>query len=189
MKRIIAVAFCIMVCMFAGCRTTGVPIAQPPEPVTNETALSLYERGNAYSQGGSYEDAIQDFSNAIDLVPGYADAYASRGRALGRMGKPEQAIADFSKAISLDPGNANYYADRGVAYGSMGQHEKAIDDLTQAIKMNPGFAAAYYNRAIGYLIQKKCREARKDLQQAQTLGYPKIQLRFIDDLNKACPEN
>ena len=188
MKRFIAAIFGIMVCLFAGCRTT-MPVAQPPEPVTNETALTLYERGNAYSQGGHYEDAIHDFTNAIDLVPGYADAYASRGRALGRMGKPEQAIADFSKAISIDPSNANTYADRGVAYGSMGQHDKAVEDLTQAIALNPNFAAAYYNRAIGYFIQKKCKEARSDVRQAQTLGYPKIQPRFIEDLNRNCPEN
>ncbi len=172
-----------------GCATANtVPVSQPLEPVTNETALMLFERGNAYAQAGNYEDAIQDFSNAIDIAPHFADAYNSRGRALGRMGKHEQAIGDFTQTISLDPGNANVYADRGVAYGSLGQHAQAISDFTYAITLNPNFAGAYYNRAIAYFIEKNCEKARKDLHQAQTLGYPKIQMRFLDDLARDCPE-
>jgi hypothetical protein len=38
-------------------------------------------------------------------------------------------------------------------------------------------------------LKKKCAEARKDLRQAQALGHPKIQQKFLDDLNKDCPEN
>jgi tetratricopeptide (TPR) repeat protein len=156
MKRLIACAIGVLVLITVGCSTTQtVPVTQPVERSTNETALAWFERGSAYLQAGDYEDAVKDFTNAIDNDPNFADAYYSRGRALGRIGKHEQAIADFTKTIALNPGNANVFADRGVAYGSLGQHESAIKDFTQAITLNPNFAGAYYNRAIGYFIEKK----------------------------------
>ena len=158
MKKIIAGAIGFMILITLGCSTsTTVSITQPMELSKNETALAWFERGSAYAQGGNYEDAVNDFTNAIDNDPNFADAYYSRGRALGRLGKHEQAITDFSKTIDLNPGNANVFADRGVAYGSLGQHKPAILDFTQAISLNPNFAGAYYNRAAcGYYPYPRC---------------------------------
>ena len=194
MKKLIIGVVGIMVLITLGCSTTKtVPLAQTPDssdtlPI-NEMALLWFERGNAYVQSGDYEDAVEDFTQAITTDPNYADAYYSRGRVLGRLGKHQQAIGDFTQALSLNPKNANAHADRGAAYGSLGQHALAISDFTQAITLNPNFAGAYYNRAVGYFNEKKCAEARKDLHQAQDLDYLRIRPEFLDDLKKDCPEN
>lgn len=190
MKKLIVGILGIMVFVALGCSTTQtVPPAQTPEPAVNKTARIFFERGNAYTQIGNFEDAVKDFTEAINSDPQFADAYYSRGRVLGRLGKHEQAIDDFTKAISLNPENANAYADRGAAYGFLGQHALAISDFSQAIHLNPDLANAYYNRAIAYFSEKKCMEARKDVRKAQDLGYPRIQQAFLDALNKDCPES
>ncbi|MBI5590240.1 MAG: tetratricopeptide repeat protein [Deltaproteobacteria bacterium] len=194
MKKFIIGVVGIMVLITLGCSTTKtVPLAEAPAPskelTPSEMAIQSFASGNIHAQSGNYEDAIKDFTQAITINPGFADAYYNRGRVLGRLGKHEQAISDFTKTISLTPENATAYADRGTAYGILGQHEQAIDDFTQAINLNPDFAGAYYNRAIGYFAEKKCSEAREDVQKAQNMGYQRIRPEFLDDLNKNCPEN
>lgn len=191
MNKLIIGIVGLMVMITLGCYTPKtVPLlTQTPELSTNQTALKWFERGNAYVQSGNYEDAVEDFTQAITSDPNFADAYYSRGHVLGRLGKHEQAISDFTKALLLNPKDADAYADRGVAYGSLGQHALAIIDFTQAITLNPNFASAYYNRAIGYFVENKCAEARKDVRQAQNLGYQKIRPGFLDDLKKGCPAN
>jgi tetratricopeptide (TPR) repeat protein len=191
MKKLFIGVVGIMVLITLGCSTTKtVPLAQTPvPPPTNEMALLWFERGSAYVQAGDYEDAVKDFTQAINSDPNYADAYYSRGRVLGSLGKHEQAIGDFTQALALNPKNASAYADRGAAYGYLGQHALAISDFTQAITLNPNLAGAYYNRAVGYFAEKKCSEAREDVRRAQDLGYQKIRPSFLDKLKNDCPEN
>lgn len=194
MKKLIIGVIGIMVLISAGCSPSKtVPLAQPSEasekPAANEMAMLWFERGKAFVQSGDYEDAVNDFTQAIESDPNFADAYYIRGRVQGRLGKHEQAVGDFTKAISLDPDNAGIYADRGVAYGFLGKQALAMSDFTQAITLNPNFADAYYNRAIGYLAEKKCAEAQKDIREAQRLGYPRIKPGFLENLKKVCPEN
>jgi tetratricopeptide (TPR) repeat protein len=53
-----------------------------------------------------WDKAVGDFSRAIELNPGYFDAYLNRGVAYINLKKIDQAVADFSKAGGL--------LDRGV---------------------------------------------------------------------------
>ena len=45
--------------------------------------------------------AILDYTEAIRLNPGYADAYYNRGLTYIKLNKKEEAIADFQKAAQL----------------------------------------------------------------------------------------
>ena len=50
-----------------------------------------------------YEEAISDFTKAIELNQEYAYAYNNRGYAYYNLGKNEEAISDLTKAIELNP--------------------------------------------------------------------------------------
>ena len=52
-----------------------------------------------------YDEALADFSRAIELDPGNAWAIASRGETYRLMGRYDEALADFNRAIELDPGD------------------------------------------------------------------------------------
>ena len=60
--------------------------------------------GNAYRAMGRYEEALADFTRAIELDPADAWAIASRGQTYRLMGRYDEALADFTRAIELDPG-------------------------------------------------------------------------------------
>ena len=113
-------------------------------------------RGNAFFETEDYESAVDEYSEAIRLDPGFANAYNGRGAALGIQGQHKRAIEDFNEAIRLDPGFTKAYRNRGTAYAMQGQHERAIEDYNEAIghaslaSLDPGVAQAYYNRGTAY---------------------------------------
>ena len=79
-------------------------IGQPP---VRRTALAYYvwayaARGAAYSGLSQYQNAINEYTKAIQLDPDYADAYVKRGLSYYDLGQHQYAIADFDKACSLD---------------------------------------------------------------------------------------
>jgi tetratricopeptide (TPR) repeat protein len=96
------------------------------------------------------QNAIKDFSRAIQLEGTLIAAYDYRGRTSDLLGEYDNAIMDYSQAIKLDPNEAAAYNGRGNSYNSKGDYDKAIADYGQAIKMNPNYALAYNNRGISH---------------------------------------
>ena len=69
---------------------------------------------------GNYRQAIEDYSRAIEIKPGYADAYNNRGIAYNSLGNYRQAIEDYNRAIEIKPDFADAYYNRGVVYLTQG---------------------------------------------------------------------
>jgi len=57
-----------------------------------EKAVTYSSRGEAYDQQKQYEEAIEDFTKAIDLEPEFALAYSYRGLDYYRKGKNKEAL-------------------------------------------------------------------------------------------------
>ena len=71
------------------------------------------------------EEAIRDYSKAIEINPQNANAFYNRGlyyliiiegSALDDLGRKEDAIKDYSKAIEINPQNAYAFNNRGLYY-------------------------------------------------------------------------
>src|SRR6185369_8762816 len=72
------------------------------------------------------DQAIADYTKAIDIVPSYVAAYNNRGNAYLRAGLREKAIADFTKAIEVDPKNALAYNNRAWTLRKSGSPPKVF---------------------------------------------------------------
>ena len=107
-------------------------------------------RGNAYSDIGEFEYAIEDYNMVIQLKPDDAVAYYNRGMAYGVKCKYDYAIKDFDMAIQLKPDLTVAYYNRGVAYKNKRENELAIADFTRAIELNSDYAEAYNHRGVVY---------------------------------------
>ena len=66
-------------------------------------AAALYNRGNAYQNQKQYDRAIEDYSQAIHLAPGYWEALNNRGIAYASAKQYDRAIEDYNQAILLEP--------------------------------------------------------------------------------------
>jgi tetratricopeptide (TPR) repeat protein len=66
-----------------------------------DLAIAYNGRGLAYYHEERLALALEDFSKAIELKSGYADAYANRAVVHRDQGDTEKATADLEKAIEL----------------------------------------------------------------------------------------
>jgi len=133
-------------------RYTGqpvAPIAQTTVPPGSAVGAEFYlKRGEDLSGARQYDQAIADYTTAIQLKPDYAEAYNDRGFAYYLKGDAERAIADFTQAIALRPDYPKAYNSRGVTYMAHGYGAaKSVPDFDRAIALNPDFRYAYINRA------------------------------------------
>jgi len=133
------------------------PTPQRPLPPDvgplNPQAILHYEAGTrALFQDWDLELAIHEFTQALEIEPGFAPAYHLRGVAHREAGHWREAQADFDQALALNPSMAEVYLDRAQLYlYGLDQAEQALSDLTQAINLAPDYVEAYNLRAQVYL--------------------------------------
>ena len=85
----------------------------PPEPTDPQ---GFTQRGNRFSRNAAYEQAIQDYSRAIELDQGFAEAYFHRGVSFFELRRYDEAIGDLTQAIALKPTDDSAYSRRALAY-------------------------------------------------------------------------
>jgi len=87
------------VLLAVSCNKTGL------KQTTPQTAEDYHARGLEYLNNGDYDNAIADFTQAINLNPYSAEAYFNRGEAYTNEGDYDRAIADYNQAIRLTAPN------------------------------------------------------------------------------------
>lgn len=109
-----------------------------------------FNRALCYEQLRRYDDAIRDYSQALDKGTDFsrvsdkrkslALTYQYRGRAYQwyKSDHPK-AIADFTEALRLDPKMEMVYYRRGQAYSASKQYAKAADDFEAALVRDPDY--------------------------------------------------
>lgn len=129
-----------------------------------------HNRGNAYFHKGQYQKAIDDYGQALQINPSYAEAYNMRGLAYHKQYNAEQAIADFGQAIKYAPTFAIAYYHRGLAHAALHQNNEAINDYKQAIRLRLEHADVYNDLGIAYYELGDYRTAIDNYSHALTLA-------------------
>lgn len=126
---------------------------QEEEKRAREDALTIWDyirRGDRAWDEKRRQDAIDEYTKAIDLDPNSAAAYSRRGFMYGDLELHEKAIEDYTATIRLMPDNSAAYNNRGTSYHKLGQYEKSIKDYTDAIRLAPNDPRVYNNRGHAY---------------------------------------
>jgi len=86
--------------------------------------------GNAYGSIWEYEKAIDDFTYAIEINPGFAQAYLDRGILYWReLDHPRRAVIDLSTAFNLNPDLSEARFNRAIAYQQLREYENALNEF------------------------------------------------------------
>ena len=105
-----------------------------------------YNGGVARLEKGENDAAISDFTKAIEMRPGFANAYFYRGRAYLHKGENDQALSDLDKAIEIDPGLAVAYGERAIIYFIKKDYDKTWENICKqeslGLEIDPGFLKA-----------------------------------------------
>ena len=144
--------------------------AKPSPNVTPEEIETLaflaFHRGNFMMILGQIDEALKDYSRAIELSPNNAAAYTNRGVAYGEKGEFDLAIEDYFSALKINPDFANAYNNRGYTYVEKDEIERAIKDLDKAVQLQQNFPHAYNNRGCAYSKKDKIDSAIQDFTKA-----------------------
>lgn len=96
------------------------------------TYVSLAKQ-NLRTSPENYNNAILEFSRAIELCSCYAAAYGNRGVVYMQQGKFNLALNDLNEAIKCDPQDLMAYYNRAAFYSLQKQLDLALVDLGEAL--------------------------------------------------------
>jgi len=99
-------------------------------------ALEHSRQGDYYAEQELWDEAISEYTEAIELDPELAEAYVNRARAHINLGQHELAIVDCNKAIELDPELYTAYLSRGLCYEIQGNKNQALADYQRVVTLS-----------------------------------------------------
>lgn len=130
----------ILAAFFAAFLFVAVP------DVIGQNAVAHFEQGNANLAARRFTEAVADYTRAIQIDPGFVNAYNNRGIAYKRLNQFDKAIEDLTKGISLDPRDPDLFSNRASVYELQKNYDRAEADYTEAIRLGPNDLKHYYRR-------------------------------------------
>jgi tetratricopeptide (TPR) repeat protein len=119
------------------------------------SGMEYFMRASMENIQSKPDDALADFTKALEMNPRYVRAYAKRAGLYFDKNQMDLAMADLSKAIDINAQYGYPYYLRGLIYHNQQQYDQAIAEYTKNIKYDALSGDAYFNRAVIYRIQKK----------------------------------
>jgi len=117
-----------------------------------ERAVEHRKRGDEFANIGKRDEAIEEYTKAIELDPTYAVAYYN----LGNMCSGERAIYCYNKArehgMDNDP---DVHFNLGCLYSEVGRLDDAISEYIKTIDLDRNYLAAYYNLGNAFCDKSK----------------------------------
>ncbi len=128
---------------------------------TSSAAQSHFDEGRAYEPGS--DQALAEYTQAIELDRNYADAYYARGKTYFDRNDLDAAISDFNQVIRINAKYPKIYSARGMALRQKQELDKALADFTTAIQLDSSDADAYFGRGAIELVRNNFNSAISDL--------------------------
>ena len=82
--------------------------------------------GDKYFKEGKYREAVQVYTEFLQMMPSHLKTIYNRGRAYEELGQYAKAMEDFQRTLKIDPKNVS-------AMLSIGNHHYRIEDFDQAL--------------------------------------------------------
>ncbi len=102
--------------------------------VPTEAKLSL-QQGMNYLRSHDYDNAIKEFTVAIQKYPNYDVAYSNRAVAYMQQQKFNKALDDLKKAEEINPNNPTVHYNFVALYSLQKQLDRALDSLDRALEL------------------------------------------------------
>ena len=99
------------------------------------------ESGQRYSAEGKYREAAIQFSNALKIDKGYADAHYALAQTYVHLGQFSGAYAELARTVELQPTNYKARIDLGnllIAAGKIDEAQAQADAVLAAATKQPG---------------------------------------------------
>lgn len=125
--------------------------------------------GMEYFKAGKYQDAVTNYSRALQLKPDYDLALINMANAYRRMGRDDAALAGYERYVAVDPQNAFVRYQIGEIYLDQGNLERAEPEFAQALKIDPKLASALVATGVIAFQRGQLPQAEKQFKDALAL--------------------
>lgn len=129
-------------------------------------ANELVFEGALNCTNGNLDNALADFSKAVELDPTNADAIFDRASIYRVKGEFEKSITDLNEYILLNPTNDYAFKTRASDFDRLGKFDEAISNWSEGLRLNPNDANALAMRGFCYNNKEQFNEALKDYYKA-----------------------
>jgi len=102
----------------------------------------LVDWANALDCAGREDEAIEEFTRAIQLDDRRAEPYVGLSAIYGKQRRTTDALNILARAQALDPGIAQIYVNRGGIYEILGNKLAAIKEFQHALAIDPSNSTA-----------------------------------------------
>ncbi len=129
----------------------------------------FFKVGEDFMLAGNYQDAVEQFTRAIDLQPDYDKAYLARAEAFEKQGMIREAAQDFDRAATFLDKDQEVFYQAGRLYFELAEYEKAIERLDKSISLKRNYVEPYQVKANVLMAQELYEEALEVAHNAVTL--------------------
>ncbi len=109
-----------------------------------------YQQGKLKAKQEQYQEAIANFSQAIQLNPSSAEYYYQRGLAYFNLGQLHPAVFDYNESIKLDSQSYLAYYGRALVKVALKNFAGALEDLENLNYLKLNYAPAHKLTGIIY---------------------------------------
>jgi tetratricopeptide (TPR) repeat protein len=139
-------------------------------PIFRDPGLAhkYYERAFKLQEARQWNEAIEQYNDAIKFDSKQAGYFNNRGLCYFFLNDFESACRDFSNAIALDNSNTTYFENRGQSYLMIDKKFNGISDLKKAITLGSKDAAGFIKE---YEQQEHIKALREKLDKQDDLPF------------------
>ncbi len=135
-----------------------------------------YNLGVALKEQQRFEEALHQYSNALDIKPD-AKTYYSMGIVLEKLGRHEKAVNHYINALAIRPDPETHY-NLGVILSGQGLYNEAVFHFSKTLEMNPSHFKAFNNMGIVYSRMEKFEDAAIHFAEALDLNPNSDRIHF-----------
>jgi tetratricopeptide (TPR) repeat protein len=143
----------------------GAALAPAEEPdnlaavAADKGAQDLLHAGLEHRKEGRYQEAVGDFTRALERDPRLVAALVHRGFCYRALGQPQTALHDLEQALKIDPASVAALYYRALVHSDRHDYVRALEDLDRAGRLDPRFPRVPLQRARVYAALARYEEA------------------------------
>jgi tetratricopeptide (TPR) repeat protein len=121
----------------------------------------FYKAGNEFMDMSKYQDAVSQYTKAIEIEPSMEELYVARARAYEKMKDVKSAYNDYETANGFAPRDIDVIIKLGALNNDLGNYSKAYSLLNRASSMEKRNSKIYPEKVLSLMGMQEYDKALK----------------------------
>ncbi len=145
----------------------SVQSESPDEEIKANAAQAHFSRGEELYEHGHFEDAFEEYAEAIRLNPNHAEAHYGLGVIYQDDEEYDLAEKEFREVLRIDPNHSDAYFGLGEIFDTREDWESALREYREALRIVPKDQDALENLIWDLLEMDDVTQAQMELERAE----------------------